>query len=81
MAAGAITLDVAALDLADEVIADRAMILREVLLADEGEMVADRAQRVEQVLRGVIQGEAAVGQAEHPAVVRVLPRQQAGAAG
>ena len=36
---------------------------------------------IEPVLLVVVQLEAAVGQAEHAAVVRVLPRQQAGAAG
>ena len=36
-----------ALDVADQVIADRVVVLREVLLADEGAMVSEAAQGVE----------------------------------
>src|SRR3954452_23110549 len=53
---------------------------REVLLAYQCRPVARLAQRVDDVVRVVVELEAAVGQAHHSVRVGVLPRQQRGPA-
>jgi len=62
------------------VVADHARVDRDVLLADQGRVVSGLAQRVDPVLAVVVERPAAMGEAEHPIVVAMEAREQAGTA-
>jgi hypothetical protein len=58
------------------VVAEHRRVAGQVLLADQPRPVARLAQRVDDVVRVVVQREPAVGQTHHPVRVRVLPGEQ-----
>ncbi len=68
-------------DLDHPVVADDVGPLRDVLLADQRRVVADRAQRVDDVVGVVVQRPAAMREPEHAVGVGVLAGEQARAAG
>jgi hypothetical protein len=59
--------------ISNKIVADAASIFRDVFLAYQGRIVADIAQRVQNVLAVIVEREAAMSQAERLHVMRYQP--------